>query len=85
MLLNSDVIPDDVIISINIGESQWWFGRNFRIQHQRFTISGYLATKGFGLLSAIAAKIAYPDHTVFCFTGDGGFARTMAEFVTTVK
>ena len=48
-------------------------------------MSGYLATMGFGLPGAIAAKIAYPGRSVFCITGDGGFSMAMAEFVTAVK
>jgi pyruvate oxidase len=81
----SDVIPANALISVDVGENQWWFGRNFRIKQQRFAMSGYLATMGCGLPGAIAAKIAYPDRTVFCITGDGGFSMAMADFVTAVK
>lgn len=81
----SDLIPEDAIISIDVGENGWWFGRNFRMKRQRFVMSGYLATMGFGLPGAIAAKIAYPDRKVFCITGDGGFSMAMADFITAVK
>ncbi|WP_245619053.1 thiamine pyrophosphate-dependent enzyme [Methanogenium cariaci] len=46
---------------------------------------GYLATMGFGLPGAIAAKLACPEKEVFCITGDGGFSMAMADFVTAVK
>jgi len=85
MKILSETIPPDAVISLDVGENQWWFGRNFRIKHQRFAMSGYLATMGFGLPGAIAAKIAYPDRTVFCVTGDGGFSMAMADFITAVK
>jgi pyruvate oxidase len=85
MKVLSDVIPPDAVISLDVGENQWWFGRNFRMKQQRFAMSGYLATMGFGLPGAIAAKIAYPDLTVFCITGDGGFTMAMADFITAVK
>ena len=85
MKVLSEVIPPDAVISVDVGENQWWFGRNFRMKQQRFAMSGYLATMGFGLPGAIAAKIAYPDRTVFCITGDGGFSMAMADFVTAVK
>jgi len=85
MKVLSDVIPPDAVISLDVGENQWWFGRNFRMQQQRFAMSGYLATMGCGLPGAIAAKIAYPDRPVFCITGDGGFSMAMSDFVTTVK
>ena len=81
----SRVIPPDAIISIDVGENGWWFGRNFRTRGQKFVMSGYLATMGFGFPGAIAGKIAYPDKPVFCITGDGGFAMAMGDFVTAVK
>jgi pyruvate oxidase len=85
MKVLSDTVPDDGIISIDVGENGWWFGRNFRMKRQRFVMSGYLATMGFGLPGAIAAKLAHPEKTVFCIAGDGGFAMAMAELVTAVK
>ncbi|WOF15858.1 thiamine pyrophosphate-binding protein [Methanoplanus sp. FWC-SCC4] len=85
MKILSEEIPDDAVISLDVGENQWWFGRNFQMKKQKFTMSGYLGTMGFGLPGAIAAKIAYPDKKVFCITGDGGFAMAMADFVTAVK
>lgn len=85
MKVLSSFIPEEAVISIDVGENGWWFGRNFRMKKQQFVMSGYLATMGFGLPGAIAAKIAYPDRRVFCITGDGGFAMAMSDFVTAVK
>ena len=55
------------------------------MKRQRFAMSGYLGTMGFGLPGAIAAKLAYPEKNVICITGDGGFAMVMADFTTAVK
>ncbi|RPI39828.1 MAG: thiamine pyrophosphate-binding protein [Methanoregulaceae archaeon] len=85
MKVLSEIIPDNAVISLDVGENQWWFGRNFRMKHQRFAMSGYLATMGFGFPGALAAKIAYPARPVFCITGDGGFSMAMGDFVTAVK
>lgn len=85
MKVLSETLPEDAVISLDVGENQWWFGRNFRMKRQRFAMSGYLGTMGFGLPRAIAAKLAYPDATVVCITGDGGFSMVMADFVTAVK
>ncbi|MCK9278687.1 MAG: thiamine pyrophosphate-dependent enzyme, partial [Methanoculleus sp.] len=85
MKVLSETLPEDAVISLDVGENQWWFGRNFRMKRQRFAMSGYLGTMGFGLPGAIAAKLAYPDATVVCITGDGGFSMVMADFVTAVK
>ena len=81
----SETLPEDAVISLDVGDNQWWFGRNFRMKRQRFAMSGYLGTMGFGLPGAIAAKLAYPEKTVVCITGDGGFSMVMADFVTAVK
>lgn len=85
MKVLSEIVPDDAVITVDVGENQWWFGRNFRMKRQRFAMSGYLATMGFGFPAAIAAKIAYPEKQVFCITGDGGFSQAMSDFVTAVK
>jgi pyruvate oxidase len=85
MKVLSETIPEDAVITIDVGENGWWFGRNFRMKRQRMAMSGYLATMGFGLPAAIAAKIAFPEKTVVCITGDGGFSMAMADFMTAVK
>ena len=85
MKVLSETIPEDAVISLDVGENQWWFGRNFRMKRQRFCMSGYLATMGFGFPGALAAKIAYPGKQVFCITGDGGFSMAMGDFVTAIK
>jgi pyruvate oxidase len=85
MKVLSELIPGDGVISVDVGENGWWFGRNFRTKGQSMVMSGYLATMGFALPGAIAAKIAYPEKQVFCITGDGGFGMAMAEFLTAVK
>ena len=85
MKVLSETLPADAVICLDVGENQWWFGRNFLMKKQRFTMSGYLGTMGFGFPAAIAAKLAYPEKQVICITGDGGFSQAMADFVTAVK
>jgi pyruvate oxidase len=85
MKVLSETLPEDAVISLDVGDNQWWFGRNFRMKRQRFAMSGYLGTMGFGLPGAIAAKLAYPEKTAVCITGDGGFSMVMADFATAVK
>jgi len=85
MKVLSETIPEDAVVTIDVGENGWWFGRNFRMKRQRMVMSGYLATMGFGFPAAIAAKVAFPEKTVVCITGDGGFSMAMADFMTAVK
>ena len=85
MQVLSEVLPADAVIGLDVGENGWWFGRNFVSRGQRFAMSGYLATMGFGFPAAIAAKLAYPDRPAVCITGDGGFVMAMGELVTAVR
>jgi pyruvate oxidase len=79
------VVPDDAILSVDVGNVTVWMARHFHMTHQRFIISSWLATLGCGLPGAIAGGIAYPNKKVFAICGDGGFGMTMADFLTAVK
>lgn len=82
----NDKLPDDTVISLDIGENGWWFGRNFLMKKtQELVMSGYLASMGAGLPGAMAAHLAYPERPVACITGDGGFSMVMEDFLTAVK
>lgn len=80
-----EVASDDAVLSVDVGNVTVWMARHFHMTNQQFIISSWLATLGCGLPGAIAGKIAYPDKQVFAICGDGGFAMTMADFVTAVK
>ena len=82
----NEKIPHDAVISLDVGENGWWFGRNFRMKKtQKMILSGYLASMGSGLPGALAAKIIYPEREAVCITGDGGFTMVMGDFLTAVK
>jgi len=82
----NDKIAEDAIISLDVGDNGWWFGRNFVMKcTQKMVMSGYLASMGTGLPGAIAAQLAYRDRQVVCITGDGGFSMVMGDFLTAVK
>lgn len=79
------VVNDDAVLSVDVGNVTVWMARHFRMTNQQFIISSWLATLGCGLPGAIAAKLAYPHKQVFAICGDGGFGMTMNDFVTAVK
>ncbi len=82
----NEKIAADAVISLDVGENCWWFGRNFQMkQTQKMVMSGYLASMGFGLPGAMAAALAYPDRQIVCIAGDGGFSMLMADFLTALK
>lgn len=86
MKVLSEKIADDAVISLDVGENCWWFGRNFQMKkNQKMVMSGYLATMGFGLPGAMAAALAYPDRQIVGIVGDGGFSMVMQDFLTVLK
>jgi pyruvate oxidase len=79
-------IASDAVISLDVGENCWWFGRNFKMKKtQKLVMSGILATMGFGFPGAMAAALAYPKRQIVCVSGDGGFTMVMGDFVTALK
>lgn len=86
MKVLSEKISKDAVISLDVGENCWWFGRNFQMKStQKMILSGYLASMGFGLPGSLVASIAYPDRASICITGDGGFSMVIADFLTAMK
>jgi thiamine pyrophosphate-dependent acetolactate synthase large subunit-like protein/rubredoxin len=82
----NEKISDDAVISLDIGENCWWFGRNFMMKKtQKMVMSGTLATMGFGLPGAMAAALAYPNKQIVCLTGDGGLTMVLGDFLTALK
>ena len=82
----NEKLADDAVISLDVGENCWWFGRNFRMRKsQKMVMSGTLATMGFGLPGALAAALAYQDRQIVCLTGDGGLTMVLGDFLTALK
>ena len=74
---------DKTIITTGVGQHQMWTAQHFRWRHPRTMItSGGLGTMGYGLPSAIGAKVAKPDHLVIDIDGDASFNMTLAEMST---
>jgi thiamine pyrophosphate-dependent acetolactate synthase large subunit-like protein/rubredoxin len=79
-------LAPDAVISLDVGENCWWFGRNFQMKKtQKMVMSGLLATMGFGLPGAMSAALAYPERQTIGIVGDGGFTQVMGDFLTALK
>jgi acetolactate synthase-1/2/3 large subunit len=75
----------DAIITSDVGQHQMWCAQWFNFSKPRRWInSGGLGTMGFGLPSALGAKVACPDQTVVCLAGDGSLQMTSQELATAV-
>jgi thiamine pyrophosphate-dependent acetolactate synthase large subunit-like protein/nitrite reductase/ring-hydroxylating ferredoxin subunit len=78
-------VPDNAVITVDVGNNAYSFGRYFECKRQSILMSGYLGSIGFGYPAAIGAWAAAPDRPIVAVTGDGGFAQYMAEVTTAVK
>lgn len=76
-------MKDKTIITTGVGQHQMWAAQHFRWRYPRSMISsGGLGTMGYGLPSAIGAKVAKPDHLVVDIDGDASFNMTLTEMST---
>ncbi len=75
----------EAIITSDVGQHQMWCAQYFDFKRPRQWInSGGLGTMGFGLPSAMGAKVACPDQDVVCLAGDGSLIMTVQELATCV-
>ncbi len=81
----SKVVPEDAVITVDVGNNAYSFGRYFECKKQSILMSGYLGSIGFGYPAAMGAYAAAPNRKIVAVTGDGGFAQYMAELTTAVK
>ena len=81
-----EVTGGDAIVTSDVGQHQMWCAQYFHFSKPRRWInSGGLGTMGFGLPSAIGAKVACPDDLVICLAGDGSLVMTCQELATAVE
>ena len=87
--LNSQVEAygkERVIITTGVGQHQMWAAQWYRWRFPRsFVTSGGLGTMGYGLPSAIGAKVARPDMMVIDIDGDASLSMTAMELMTAAE
>ncbi|MCK5793249.1 MAG: thiamine pyrophosphate-binding protein, partial [Anaerolineales bacterium] len=86
------IIPGDALITVDVGDNAYSFGRYFESDSQPVIMSGYLGSIGFSFPAAMGVWAASQDagsefegRKVFSVSGDGGFVQYMGEFLTAVK
>ncbi len=79
-------MADDGIVVAGVTDMGYWGHLAFPVHHTRsYLTSGYFATLGFALPTAIGAKIGNPDRQVVALCGDGGFGYAYNELTTAAQ
>jgi acetolactate synthase-1/2/3 large subunit len=82
----SDFFPPDAVAAIDGGNTCVWAAHYLRVRAQRSMLwtsnAGHL---GSGLPFAIGAKVAAPERTVYCVSGDSAFRFNMQELATAAR
>jgi pyruvate oxidase len=84
----SDVVPEDAVIAVDVGNNAYSFGRYFETHRgQSVLMSGYLGSIGFAFPAAMGAWAATKGsgRKIVSVSGDGGFGQYLAELTTAVR
>jgi len=73
----------EAYVTSDVGQHQMWAAQFYKFNKPRRWInSGGLGTMGFGLPAAMGVKLAYPEATVACVTGEGSIQMCIQELST---
>lgn len=73
----------EAYVASDVGQHQMFAALHYPFnQPRRWINSGGLGTMGFGLPAALGVKLAYPNATVVCVTGDGSIQMNIQELST---
>ncbi len=76
----------DAYITSDVGQHQMWAAQFYKFDKPRRWInSGGLGTMGFGMPAALGVKVAYPDATVACITGEASLVMCIQELSTCLQ
>lgn len=79
----NEITNGEYIICTDVGQHQMISCRYAQFKDSKRNVtSGGLGTMGFGLPSAMGAKMANPEKHVICIAGDGGFQMNIQELGT---
>ncbi len=80
-----EAVPRDTILTTGVGQHQMWAETQWEnLEPRSFFSSTGMGTMGFGLPSAIGAKVGKPDKVVLDYDGDGSFMMTGNNLATAV-
>ncbi|WP_238544772.1 thiamine pyrophosphate-dependent enzyme [Geomicrobium sp. JCM 19037] len=82
--LNEELDPN-AVITCDAGNFATWLHNQLVIKDSHLFLGPTNGAMGYGIPSAIGAKIAEPHRTVVSFNGDGGGMMTIQEIETSVR
>ena len=78
-------LPDDALICNGAGNYATWMHRYFQYRGYRNQLAPTSGSMGYGLPSAVAAKLVHPDRVVVSMNGDGCFMMHGQELATAMQ
>jgi acetolactate synthase-1/2/3 large subunit len=79
-------LPPDGILVSDVHALGYATFAEFPVAHPRgFLYPCIGVSLGYALPAALGAKVAHPERTVICFSGDGGFLMGISELATAAK
>jgi len=78
-------LPSDAILTNGAGNFATWIHRLYRYGGKRRQLAPYSGSMGYGVPSAVAAKLVHPGRTVVSWNGDGEFLMNGQELATAVQ
>ncbi|HZN24736.1 MAG TPA: thiamine pyrophosphate-binding protein [Burkholderiales bacterium] len=78
-------LPRDAIVTNGAGNFSLWAHRFYHYGGFRTQLAPTSGAMGYGVPSAVAAKIVHPQRTVIAFSGDGDFLMTGQELATAAQ
>jgi acetolactate synthase I/II/III large subunit len=84
-ILQQTLAPDTVF-ALDAGNNRTWMAHLYQsLQANTFFCPGGTAGMGWGLPASVALKLVYPDRSVVCVTGDGGYMMTVNALSTAMQ
>jgi acetolactate synthase-1/2/3 large subunit len=81
-----EVTQGEAYITSDVGQHQMWAAQFYKFKSPYHWInSGGLGTMGFGMPAALGAKLAHPDATVACVTGEASIQMCIQELSTAMQ
>ena len=82
----SKMLPDDAVITGDVGQNQMWTARHVEMKGtRRFLTSGGLGTMGYSLPCGIGVSMADQNRRVVSVMGDGSFQMSFSELGTLMQ